>query len=113
MITIEQFLEGYDEDISALANTLRRFVVETEPGADEKLQVGWKCITYSHRKAFCSIIPHSRWVNLQFQAGASLEDGVRRLQGTGKNMRHVRVTAEAELDDSLANLVRLAADLAK
>lgn len=112
-MTVERFLDSYAEDVSVLAHALRRFVVEAEPGADEKLQVGWKCITFSHRKAFCSIIPHSNWVNLQFQAGASLDDPGRRLQGAGKNMRHVKVTAEADLDDSLAKLIRLAAELAK
>lgn len=113
MTTIETFIDSYANDISSLSHKLRQFVIDTAPGADEKLQAGWKSITYSHNKAFCSIMPHSNWVNLQFQAGAFLDDPMNRLQGTGNSMRHVKLSTETELDDSLADLVRLASELAR
>lgn len=112
MTAIEQFLKGYPDDIADLSRQVRTFVLKTIPEAEERLQVGWGSVTYSHKKSFCSIIPHSNWVNLQFQLGATLPDPARRLRGTGKNMRHVRISRTAALDDSLADLLRHASRLA-
>ncbi len=113
MTTIDEFLSTYSAEVAEISGELRQFVRKIAPNAQERLQPGWKCITYSHEKAFCSILPHSKWVNLQFQAGSELPDPQSRLGGTGKSMRHVRVTSTADLDDALAEIVTQAARLAK
>ena len=39
----------------------------------------------------CAIAAHSDHTNLQFYRGTSLRDPQRLLEGTGKNLRHVKV----------------------
>lgn len=96
-----------------LSQELRQFVLKVAPNAQERLESGWKCITYSDEKAFCSILLHSKWVNLQFQAGSALPDPQHRLGGTDKSMRHVRVASSDDLDDELAEIIVQAVKLAK
>jgi hypothetical protein len=113
MTSIDQFLGTYRPEIAALSRDLRRFIQSVAPDASEKLQSGWKCITYSHTKAFCSILPHANWVNLQFQSGSQMPDPHNLLEGTGKSMRHIKITRTEDINESLAELVRHAASLTK
>ncbi len=44
----------------------------------------------------CAIAAHSDHTNLVFARGTSLRDPDRLLEGTGKNMRHVKLYAPAD-----------------
>jgi len=105
---IEEFLNDFSQEICSLSSQLRALIVKTAPGANEKLNLGWKVISYD---AFCAIAPHSKWVNLQFHKGASLEDPSSLLEGTGKAMRHVKIYEASDIDDKLAKLIKQAATL--
>ncbi len=110
---IDTFFEGYTPDVAELARRCRALVRELVPDAKEALHEGWKVVSYGRGTKFCAIAPHKGWVNLQFHAGAELEDPDARLGGTGKSMRHVRVSAPSDLEDAaIAALVRRAADRA-
>ncbi|MBV7408635.1 hypothetical protein [Maritimibacter sp. DP1N21-5] len=50
----------------------------------------------------------SNWVNLGFYQGASLPDPCGILKGTGKALRHVKLTAWPENDRALRDLVEAA-----
>jgi len=53
------------------------------------------------------------YVNLDFPLGTQLPDPNRRLKGTGKMHRHLRVETQADLDDpELRRFIHLAADRA-
>ncbi len=107
---IDAFFDRYPPGIAELARGCRALVRELVPDAKEALHEGWKVVSYGHRTKFCAIAPHEGWVNLQFHAGADLEDPDGRLGGTGKSMRHVRVSDPSDLEDaSIAALVRRAA----
>ncbi len=45
----------------------------------------------------CAIASHSDHTNLEFYRGASLRDPARLLEGTGKNLRHVKLYAVADV----------------
>ena len=109
---IDEFLQDYAPEVRQLAQTLRQHVVEVVPDSTETLHPGWKVISYGLQKKFCAIAPHSKWVNLQFHAGAALEDPEHLLDGTGKSMRHVRVTPQSGVPTGVADLLSKAADLA-
>jgi hypothetical protein len=58
-------------------------------------------------QAIVSIVLYPRWVNLFFLNGARLADPQRRLKGTGRRVRHVRLDDAATLEDpAIVALVR-------
>lgn len=109
---ITEFLADYPVDIAGLTEQLRTFVKLNAPNCTETLHTGWRVISYGHKKKFCAIAPHAKWVNLQFHQGASLTDPDGLLQGAGKSMRHVKIAQPANLNTALANLIRNAASAA-
>ena len=72
--------------------------------------------TFSGRfkEAFCYVVAAKTYVNLGFPLGTQLPDPHRRLKGTGKMHRHLRVETQADLDDpELRRFIHLAADRAE
>ncbi len=49
------------------------------------------------KDSFCHVATYARHVNLGFNRGAGLPDPQRVLQGTGKSIRHIRITQEGDL----------------
>jgi hypothetical protein len=110
---IDVFLSGYPGTVAALAGQLRAVVKAAVPGCTETLHAGWKVVSYGQRKKFCAIAPHQGWVNLQFHAGAALADPHHLLRGTGKSMRHVKISQLTDLSDGLNTLARQAGESSK
>jgi hypothetical protein len=115
-----EFLSRYDPSVRELLLGLRRTVLREIPSVSETVNdvsyavtVGF---TFSGRfkEAFCYLVAYSGHVNVGFPRGAELPDPDRRLQGTGKLHRHLRIEAPADLNDpELLRLIRLAADRAE
>jgi hypothetical protein len=63
--------------------------------------------TFSGRikEAFCYVVAYSSYVNLGFARGAELPDPDRKLQGTGKLHRHLRIGTPVDLDRSRSSEV--------
>lgn len=111
---VEQFLSSYEPHVQELARSARALIRRLVPDAQENLLLPWKTVAYGRTKKFCAISPHKSWVNLQFHNGSSLPDPSALLEGSGKSMRHVRVTTPPDLErHALAKLVCAAAQLAK
>lgn len=110
---IEQFLSNYPPEIRQLSAALRDFVTTAAPDCTETLHTGWKVISYGHKKKFCAIAPHARWVNLQFHAGVSIADDHALLAGSGKSMRHTKISTASDLNANLAELIGQASGLSK
>ncbi len=72
-----------------VAHALRRLILETGSGLQEKAMYGvpW----YRGKDYICAIASHSHHTNLEFYRGTSLRDPGGLLEGTGKNLRHVKV----------------------
>jgi len=88
-------------------------VSETVNDVSYAVTVGF---TFSGRfkEVFCYVVAYSSYVNLGFARGAELPDPDRRLKGTGKLHRHIRIEAQADLDDpEVRRLIHLAADRAE
>ena len=110
---VDDFLSGYDPGVTKTARATRKLVRRLVPDAEEKLHRGWKVIAYGRKGKFCAIAPHSTRVNLQFHAGASLEDPSGLLEGTGKSMRHVKLSSPADVErNAVARLIESAAERA-
>jgi hypothetical protein len=69
--------------------------------------------TARYQDAFCLIAVFTKHVNLQLNRGAELPDPKKKLDGTGKNMRHIKIEDWDDLNQPhVREFVRAALKLA-
>ena len=102
---IQHFVDMQTEAVRPLLSLLRHTLKEVVPQATEQFHTGWKVLTYKNKRVVCSLAPHAKWVNIQFMEGTSLKDPASLLQGTGKTMRHVKITAEQDVSESVIAII--------
>ncbi|HYL73619.1 MAG TPA: DUF1801 domain-containing protein [Bryobacteraceae bacterium] len=95
----------------------RRMVLTEIPSASETVNdVGYtvtNAFTFSGRfkEAFCYVVAGRASVNIGFPHGTDLPDTEKRLTGTGKFHRHIRINSKADLEDpAVRSLIHIAAD---
>src|SRR5262245_31588094 len=77
---------------------------ERLPGAVELVYDNYNALvigfgpTERPSQAIFSVVVFPRWVTLCFLQGAKVPDPQRRLQGNGKQVRHIRLAAADDLD---------------
>lgn len=100
-------LEGSPRDI---ANALRSRIEESWPELSVKLAWGFPC--YSGNERVASIIAHKERCNLQLWSGARLaEDFPDVIEGTGKALRHIKVTSVKMVDLVVKDVIEAAVEL--
>ena len=112
---VKEFLSNYRPEVRDLALDLHRIIREVAPDSEFKVYTGWKNICYSFgggmKNTFCAVAPHTAHVNLQFAAGADLADPAQLLSGSGKKIRHAKITgAEDARAEALKTLIAEAAE---
>ncbi len=87
-----------------IALALRALMSERGPGLTCALAWNFPC--WSGNERIVSILAHTDRCNLQFFTGYRLaERWPGRIEGTGKQMRHVKIRSVAEVDQELAAIV--------
>ena len=94
--SFEELLQMTEEPLRPVMEALRAAVLAVDPDACEVVRLGDRAATYGvgPRKmldGYTYLLPHKRWVNLGFYAGAELPDPEELLEGTGAKMRHVKI----------------------
>lgn len=101
--TFEEAIAQATPELQQIARQLRALIGEVHPDAVEvpwpvqqntAYGVGPKKMT----EHYAYIGPQSQWVNLGFMYGAALPDPTGLLEGTGKNLRHVKVRTLADIE---------------
>ncbi|MBK8205844.1 MAG: DUF1801 domain-containing protein [Planctomycetes bacterium] len=64
------------------------------PHATQSVKWGWPC--WAGNGNVVSVIVHRKHVNLEFWRGAHLENPDKALQGTGKDLRHIKLHKAAD-----------------
>ena len=110
---VATFLAGCPPPVRAVAERLRQLVTSTRPGAVATLRARHNYFSYSLsgrlRDEILSICPLPTYVRLDFLHGGTLSDPDRRLVGTGKRLRHIKLATLKQADDpAVARLVRAA-----
>lgn len=84
---VDRLIGEIDPPQRAVAVALRELILGT--GLQERAMYGvpW----YRGKSYVCAIAAHSHHTNLEFPRGTSLQDPESLLEGTGKNMRHVKL----------------------
>ncbi len=110
-MTVDQFMKAVDPKRRELAQEIRRIVRETLPEAQELVK--WDKPTYLLNGANVAwIMVYGDHVNLGFFQGAKLKS--KRLEGTGKGLRHVKVWRREDVDTKeFSRLLKEAAEMAR
>lgn len=94
-----------------VAQELRRLVKNTVPGSRETINP-WGIPTFDFHGPICLLMVGKNHVTFGFTRGTSLADPGRLLEGTGKNLRHVKLKETAQVrDPNLRRLILEAAAL--
>lgn len=112
--TFSELLGMTPESLQPIMVEFKNIITEIDPDTVEVVRLGDRAATYGvgpqkMKQGYTYILPHKSWVNLGFFRGGSLDDPKGLLEGTGKNMRHVKIhSLEAAGNDDLKSLIRLA-----
>lgn len=114
-----EFLAPYPTATQALARGLRAKIVELLPPCIETVWDATNAVGvaygFTERNAdhFIHLPAYTKYVNLGFSFGASLNDPAGRLKGTGARIRHLRMDRVEDLDDPyVLGLIRQAIETA-
>jgi AraC-like DNA-binding protein len=98
------FLAPFSDEVHELALGLRARVLTVVPNAHEFVWDATNAVSLAYtsttrwQDSVVHIASYAKWVNLGFNEGASLDDPLGILVGTGAHIRHVRFSAIRDLD---------------
>ena len=103
--TFDQALSESSDQVKEIAQRLKKLIVDIYP---DVVEVPWpkqRIIGYGvgpkkMSEHFCYIGAQKEHVNLGFYYGAHLSDLDGLMEGTGKNLRHVKVRSAEDVDQS-------------
>lgn len=101
---IDAYVQRKNGNLKHVANALRKLVKKTLPKSSEAINP-WGVPTFDFNGPICYMMVGKNHVTLGFTRGTSLADGGELLEGTGKNLRHVKLKEVEQLRD--ANLRQL------
>jgi len=105
------YMKDENPELRKVARALRNFVEGIVPGVKETVNA-WGIPTFEAPNTFCFYMVGKNHVTFGFHFGTSLKDPERLLEGTGINIRHVKLRTAADLEQkSLPGLVLAAARL--
>jgi hypothetical protein len=105
------YMKDENPELRKVARALRNFVKRSVPGVKETVNA-WGIPTFEAPNPFCFYMVGKNHVTFGFHFGTSLQDPEQLLEGTGKNIRHVKLRTVADLEQkSLPGLVLAAARL--
>lgn len=108
---VDRYLSDKPLVLQDVARRLRELVARTVPGARETVNP-WGYPTFEFHGDLCYFMIGKSHVTFGFPRGTSLDDPHRLLEGTGKNMRHVKLRKAEDLDhEGLLQLIQVAAKL--
>ena len=95
--TALQYIEKIKEpELKRLAKKLRSIIREALPEAEETIKMGVPCYLING-KMIATIADYSKHVNLYFFKGTKLSSKI--LEGTGKGLRHIKISSDADIDE--------------
>lgn len=92
----KRYVKDENPELRKVVAALRSFVKGIVPGAKETVN-SWGVPTFENEAPFCIYMVGKKHVTFGFHFGTSLPDPKGLLEGTGKNLRHVKLCAVADL----------------
>jgi len=105
------YVRNENPELGKAVRGLRSFVKKCVPGTNETVNA-WGIPTFERKDPFCFFMVGKNHVTFGFHSGVSLDDPEGLLEGTGKNIRHVKLRTLDDVEQrGLKNLVQAAARL--
>jgi hypothetical protein len=105
------YVKEDNPELRKVVTALRNLVRETVPGTRETVN-SWGVPTFESKTPFCFYMVGKHHVTFGFHFGTSLGDPAGLLEGTGKNIRHVKLAdVEAVGQKGLREMVLAASRL--
>ena len=109
--TSSTYVKDENPELRKVVRGLKKLVRATVPGTKETVNA-WGIPTFEAKYPFCFYMVGKNHVTFGFHYGTSLEDPQKLLEGTGKNIRHVKLRGLEDLEQKgLKELVQTAARL--
>lgn len=111
----EEILTTATPKVAALAQQARALIQDVMPNVVERVWATQRMAGYGvgpkkMSEQFCYIGPFKKHVNLGFYYGADLPDPENLLEGSGQNMRHIKIRQPEQLENpAVRDLVAAAA----
>src|SRR5579864_3836888 len=102
-----KFLAPFEAQVRDLALATRKLVLEEAPGATELIYDAYNAVatgfsfTGRPSDSFIHIAVYARWVNLGFNQGSELKDPDGMLEGSGRRIRHIKISAPADVQQPI------------
>lgn len=94
---VDQYIVKLPENIQMITESLREIILDSSHDLIEEFK--WSMPNYSYKGLVCYLQSSKKHVNLGFHKGNELQekDKNQLLQGTGKTMRHIKITKVDEI----------------
>jgi hypothetical protein len=103
------YVKDENPELRPVIEGLRSLVKKTVPGTRETVN-SWGIPTFEKADPFCFFMVGKKHVTFGFHNGTSLKDPEELLEGTGKNIRHVKLRMMEDLEQKgLRKLIKEAA----
>lgn len=111
--SVDEVLGAIADEHRPIVDALRVLIKKHAPSLGESIK--WGNFTYHSLEKTsvnaAAIVVHKKHVNFQLWSGAHFDDPAGVLEGTGKDMRHVKLASKDDVSaDVLAPLIEQAAD---
>ena len=103
---VDQYIIDLPKNIQDITVALREIILDSSPELIEEFK--WSMPNYSYNGLVCYLQSSKKHVNLGFHKGNELleKDRNQLLQGTGKTMRHIRITKIEDIQQTLSHLYK-------
>ncbi len=101
---VDAYVQKRNPKLKPVADALRALVRKAAPQSRENINP-WGLPTFESNGPFCYLMIGKNHVTFGFPRGASLQDSAKLLEGTGKDLRHVKLREVSDVHD--ANLRQL------
>ncbi|SRR5690606_16830285 len=103
---VTQYIAHLPSPQKEICEALRELILGNFPELKEEFKYNYPAYCYE-RKRICSTGGFKRHANLELDYGAHLRDPIGRVEGVGKNIRHIKIRSPDEVDaDYFIDLLR-------
>jgi hypothetical protein len=92
---VDAFVGEIEPGKRAHVEALRSFVKKEAPGLREAIR--WGNLSWMGNKDVCWVLVYDSHVDFGFHKGTSLKDPKGLLEGTGKNLRHIKIRGPKDI----------------
>lgn len=101
---IDAYVRKQNPNLKPVADAVRALVRKVAPESREIINP-WGLPTFEYYGPICYLMIGKNHITFGFPRGTSLQDSAKLLEGTGKNLRHVKLRGVSDVHD--ANLRQL------